>query len=87
MQLLSLLTFVASAAAVAIPTANLEERATCANANVFGLARAKRDFTAARLVPDLTPEFKPTLEIYVDYNGRAVEFGNTFNTLGKPIDG
>jgi hypothetical protein len=83
MQLLSLIAFVASATALAVPTPDLEERATCANANVLGLARAKREFTEAKLVPDLVPEFKPTLELYVDYNGKAVDFGNTFNTLGK----
>ena len=87
MQLLTLLTFVASATAVAIPAADVEERATCANANVFGLARAKKEFTASKLVPDLVPEFKPTLEIYVDYNGKAVDFGNTFTPLGKPSHG
>jgi hypothetical protein len=83
MQLLSLIAFVASATALAVPTPNLEERATCANANVLGLARAKQEFTEAKLVPDLVPEFKPTLEVHVDYNGKAVDFGNTFNTLGK----
>lgn len=83
MQFLSLLTFAASATAAAIPAADLEERATCASANVFGLARAKRDFNAAKIVPDLVPEFKPTLEVFVDYNGKAVDFGNTFNTLGR----
>jgi phosphatidylethanolamine-binding protein (PEBP) family uncharacterized protein len=83
MQLLSLIAFVASATALAVPTPNLEERATCANANVLGLARAKQEFTEAELVPDLVPEFKPTLEVHVDYNGKAVDFGNAFNTLGK----
>jgi phosphatidylethanolamine-binding protein (PEBP) family uncharacterized protein len=83
MQLLSLLAFVASATALAVPAADLEERATCANPSALGLARAKKEFTAAKIVPDLIPEFKPTLEVFVDYNGKAVDFGNTFNTLGK----
>jgi phosphatidylethanolamine-binding protein (PEBP) family uncharacterized protein len=84
MQLLSFLSFVASATALAVPAVNLEERTTCANANALGLARAKQEFTAAKLVPDLVPQFKPTLEVHVDYNGQAVDFGNTFNTLGRP---
>jgi phosphatidylethanolamine-binding protein (PEBP) family uncharacterized protein len=83
MQLLPLIAFVASATALAVPTPDIEERATCANANVLNLARAKKEFTEAKIVPDLIPEFKPTLEVYVDYNGKAVDFGNTFNTLGK----
>jgi len=81
MQLLSLIAFVASATALAVPTSNLEERATCVNANAFNLARAKQEFYEAKLVPDLVPQFKPTLEVYVDYNGKKVDFGNTFNTL------
>lgn len=83
MQLLSLIAFVASATALAVPTSNLEERATCVNANAFNLARAKQEFYEAKIVPDLVPQFKPTLEVYVDYNGEKVDFGNTFNTLGK----
>ncbi|KAM0697386.1 hypothetical protein Q7P36_002239 [Cladosporium allicinum] len=81
MQLLSLIAFVASATALAVPTSNLEERATCVNANAFNLARAKQEFYEAKIVPDLVPQFKPTLEVYVDYNGEKVDFGNTFNTL------
>jgi hypothetical protein len=83
MQLLSLIALVASATALAVPAPNLEERATCANPSVLGLARVKQAFTAAKLIPDFVPEFKPTLEVHVDFNGKAVDFGNTFNTLGK----
>ena len=83
MQLLSLIAFVASATALAVPTPDIEQRTTCAKPSVLGLARAKQAFTAAKLVPDLVPEFKPTLELYADFNGKAIDFGNTFNSLGK----
>jgi hypothetical protein len=83
MQLLSLFTFLASASAVAIPAATLEERQTCANANANALAQAKAAFTAAKIVPDVIPQFNPTLELSVAYKSKAVNFGNTFNTLGQ----
>lgn len=83
MQLLSLIAFVASATAAAIPASILEERATCANANANALAQAKAAFTAAKIVPDVVPQFNPTLELSVSYGSKAVNFGNTFNTLGQ----
>lgn len=82
MQLLSLITFAASVSAVAIPAATLEDRATCANADANALAQAKAAFTAAKIVPDVIPQFNPTLELSVSYGSKAVNFGNTFNTLG-----
>ena len=82
MQLLSLFTFLASASAAALPAATLEERQTCADANAAALVKAKAAFTAAKIVPDVIPQFKPTLELSVAYGSKAVNFGNTFNTLG-----
>jgi hypothetical protein len=82
MQLLSLITFVASATAAAIPAA-LEERAACTFANPAALVKAKAAFQAAKIVPDVIPRFDPTLELSVAYGSKAVNFGNTFNTIGK----
>lgn len=82
MQFLSLLALVTSVAASAIPAA-IEGRQTCPNANANALASAKAAFTAAKIVPDVIPQFNPTLEVSVSYNGKAVNFGNTFNTVGK----
>jgi hypothetical protein len=82
MQLIALFTFLASASAVAIPSAVLEGRQTCANANANALAQAKAAFTAAKIVPDVIPRFDPTLDLSVAYGSKAVNFGNTFNTLG-----
>jgi hypothetical protein len=82
MQLLSLLTFVASAT-VAAPPAALEERAACTFANPAALVKAKAAFQAAKIVPDVIPKFNPTLELSVEYGNKAVNFGNTFNTIGK----
>jgi hypothetical protein len=72
----------ASASAAAIPAAFLEERQSCASPNVANLAKAKAAFTAAKIVPDVIPKFNPTLELSVAYGSKAVNFGNTFNTLG-----
>lgn len=83
MQLLSLFSFVALASAAAVPVNNLEERQTCPNANAAALSRAKTEFQKAKIVPDVIPQFNPTLEVSIDYNGKAVNFGNTFNTVGK----
>lgn len=85
MQLLSLFTLVASATAAAIPAATLEDRATCVNANAVALARAKNEFTKAKIVPDVVPQFNPRLELSVAYGDKKVDFGNTFNTVGKFI--
>lgn len=63
MHFLSLLTLVASASAAAIPTALLEERQTCPAANSNNLAKAKAAFTSAKIVPDVVPQFNPTLEL------------------------
>jgi hypothetical protein len=82
MQLLSLIAFVASATAAAIPAA-LEERAACAFANPAALVRAKAEFQAAKIVPDVIPKFNPTLELSVAYGDKAVNFGNLFNPVGK----
>ncbi|KAM0718473.1 hypothetical protein Q7P37_005543 [Cladosporium fusiforme] len=82
MHFLSLLTLAVTASASAIPTA--EKRQTCAAGNANNIAKAKAAFTAAKIVPDVIPQFNPTLELSVDYNGKAVNFGNTFNTIGKP---
>lgn len=82
MQLLSIFTLVASASAAALPVTNLEERQTCANANANALSQAKAAFTAAKIVPDVVPQFNPTLELSVKYPAKAVNFGNTFNTVG-----
>lgn len=76
MKLLSLITLAASATAVAI-----DKRQTCANANAAGLARADKAFDDAKIVPDVIPDFKPTLELTVTYPAKKVDFGNTFNTL------
>lgn len=83
MQLLSFFTLLASASAAAIPAATLEERQTCANANAAALSKAKAAFTAAKIVPDVIPQFNPTLELSVAYGAKAVNFGNTFNTVGE----
>lgn len=82
MQLLSLIGFVACATASAIPVP-LEERQTCATATANALSQAKAAFTTAKIVPDVIPQFNPTLTVSLDYNGKQVNFGNTFNTVGK----
>jgi hypothetical protein len=85
MQLLSLITFVASATAAALPAAALEERAACTFADPAALVKAKAAFQAAKIVPDVIPRFDPTLELSVAYGSKAVNFGNTFNTIGKSL--
>ena len=82
MQFLSLLSLAACATTSAIPVA-LEERQTCVNANANALSQAKAAFTKAKIVPDVVPKFDPTLTVSIDYNGKQVNFGNTFNPVGK----
>jgi hypothetical protein len=79
---LSLFILLTSASAAAIPAAFLEERQSCSSPNVANLAKAKAEFTAAKIVPDVIPKFNPTLELSVAYGSKEVNFGNTFNTLG-----
>jgi hypothetical protein len=81
MQLLSLITFVASATAAALPAA-LEERAACTFANPAALVKAKAAFQAAKIVPDVIPRFDPTPGLSVAYGNKAVNL--TFNLRNCP---
>ena len=84
MHLVSLLAFVTSATAAAIPDGTIEERATtCTTAGASTLAAAKAAFTSAKIVPDLIPSFTPTVAVSAAWNGKQVQLGNTFNTVGK----
>lgn len=84
MRFLSLLALATSATAAAIPDGLVEERATsCATAGASTIAAAKAAFTSAKLVPDLIPSFNPDVAVAVNYNGKQVQLGNTFNTLGE----
>lgn len=83
MQTLSILAFVASAIAAALPDASLEERqASCTVARPGTLAAAKAAFTQAELVPDLVPRFDPKVAVMANWNGKEVQLGNEFNSLG-----
>jgi hypothetical protein len=81
MQLLSALASVALVSAAAIPDTLVEGRAVCTLANPAALVRARNAFYNVKLVPDLIPEFNPTLDVAASYPSEQVDLGNTFNTL------
>jgi len=42
----------------------------------------KAAFSSSRLIPDQVPSIEPKVEVHASYNGKEVNLGNTFTTLG-----
>jgi hypothetical protein len=92
MQFLSLFALAATASAAAIES----RQAVCPRAGFLELAASRRALVNALLVPETPSQFRPngpnanlerdffpTLAVSVKYGEKAVNFGNTFTTVGK----
>lgn len=97
MHFYTLLAFVASATAAAIPEADAQPNGGSSSPNCKAdsreIAISKAAFLKAKIVPpkpsqyndqvNVVPSFNPDATIAIDYNGKQVKYGTKLQTTGE----
>lgn len=101
MRFYSLLAFVATVTAAAIPDAepepNSNKKGSQCPADPREVAISKAAFLKAKIIPprpsqyndevNIIPSFSPDATIAIDYNGKKVKYGNKYQTTGERNQG
>ena len=86
LSLVFLLSFSVVVYGAALP--NDKRTSACDATEGISAARAQQVndvFTSSGVIPDVVPGIEPKVDVQVDYNGKQVDLGNTFSTVGMSL--